>query len=96
MPAHERNRKKTAPRRSWAPLDVAPWVAVLAAASVVGGLAVGRLASHGQSPNTSNARAVSLGRMVPKAALASTSGRRLSLAAFRGHFVVLFFYEGAT
>jgi hypothetical protein len=43
-----------------------------------------------------NATGIAVGRLAPTAPLLATTGGSVSLAGYRGHRVVLFFYEGAT
>jgi hypothetical protein len=89
-----RGKRKNTPPAARPRLDWVTWAAVVVAAVVIGGIAISRAVPHGQPPGRLNTTPI--GRRVPAMALASTSHGRISLAAFRGHFVVLFFYEGAT
>lgn len=72
-----------------------PWtwaVWVLAGGLVAAGVTF--LVTRQPSPTASSGLGV--GQRAPRWALPSTAGHPLSLAAFRGHRVVLFFYEAAT
>ncbi len=69
-------------------LKLAAW---LAAAMVIAGLIIATALSTGSGSGTAQGAAV---RTAPGFTLASTSGKSVSLASYRGHDVVLYFSEG--
>lgn len=71
------------------------WVAIFVAAAVV--LAVLTAAAlQPTGPGQSQNLGIRLGAVAPSNSLQATDGQTVSFRSYRGHPVVLFFYEGAT
>lgn len=69
------------------------WGAILAGAILLAVL-IAVLHPGGSSP--SQDLGLRVGAVAPTLPLQATDGREVSLASYRGHALVLFFYEGAT
>lgn len=69
------------------------WVAGLVGLVLVAGL-VFAVARH-PAPGAGAGPGLKVGTAVPTLSLPSTTGSQISLSAYRGKKVVLFFYEGA-
>lgn len=69
------------------------WLAGLAGLLVVAGL-VFAVVRH-PAPGTGSSPGLKVGTAVPTLSLPSTAGSQISLSAYKGKKVVLYFYEGA-
>lgn len=92
----DRGKKMKTPQKKRRRPDGLTWATVVAGAVLIGSIAALARGTHHHQPPASSAATAVLHRRVLDLALDSTSHGRLSLADFRGHFEVLFFYEGAT
>ena len=71
------------------------WVAIFVAAAVVLAVLIAA-ALQPTGPGRSQSLGIRLGATAPTLSLQATDDREVSLTSYRGHPVVLFFYEGAT